>query len=665
MWQSVTLATRAAVLVGSLFAMGLVIVGAYALQVFESRYLALVGAHQQAMLEAQANRLDDKFDITKSVLAGIGRTPEANLMNDHQALQRFVDTRVFLHLSFDRGVRVYDRNGRMVVQSPVNGTAPVPIDIEQELVSDALATGKTHTSRPFVVDPSSTQPLLAMSSAVVDDKGQVVGALLGSLHLLSKQYAADLQTHKFGEAGYLFMTTRDRVMVMHPDPLRILQTAAARGQNEGYDRAADSGFEGTIETINSTGQNVLASFVRIRSMDWILGAYFPMAEATLPFDRALDALLGVALAAGALLTFGVAAMVHRLMQPVRALSRHLIELGEGRARPFVEPSAGEMKALSGAYNKMLLQLESSEAARREGEQHVMQLNETLEQRVRDRTLALEKANAELNDMLQRNAHIQEELVRSEKLAALGRLMAGLAHELNTPLGNALTVSSAMRDASARFNQKVQNAVLKRSELERFNAYCLDVCALIERNLTRTSNLIRSVKQAAVDQTAERRRKFDLSETIGEVLATVKHLVRHRPLQLHLNLAPGLEMDSFPGAMGQVATNLFTNVLDHAFGPDDAGDIWIECQAAEEDSVRLVVRDNGRGIDAEDLGKIFDPFFTTRLGQGGSGLGLYIVHNAVTGPLGGRIEVRSEVGKGTSFVATLPRTAPLPTAPHVL
>jgi len=125
------------------------------------------------------------------------------------------------------------------------------------------------------------------------------------------------------------------------------------------------------------------------------------------------------------------------------------------------------------------------------------------------------------------------------------------------------------------------------------------------------------------------------------------------------------MDSFPGAIGQVVTNLFTNVLDHAFGPEDAGDIWIECQTSEENSVRIEVRDNGRGIEAENLRKIFDPFFTTRLGQGGSGLGLYIVHNAVTGPLGGRIEVTSELGKGASFVATLPRTAPLPTASHVL
>ena len=665
LWQSVTLATRAAVLVGTLFALALAVVAAYALRVFESRYLELVGDHQLAMLRAQANRLDARFGLTEAVLTGIARTRDASLMRDHAALQQFLDTRVFLHLSFDRGVRVYDLSGRMIAQSPADRSDPVPPDIERELVSDGLAPGQVRISKPFVAAESNAQPLLAMSTAIVDERGKVVGVLLGSLHLLSKQYAADLQTHRFGRGGYLFMNTKDRIMLMHPEASRVFTMATDKSLNEGDDRATTDGIDGTRQTTDETGQDVLASFVKVRSTGWILGAHFPMAEASMPFDTALDALLGVVVVAGTLLTFLVGAMVHRLMQPVRTLSRHLTDLGQGRARPFIEPSAGEMQALSGAYNTMLLQLESSEAARKEGERHVLQLNETLEQRVHERTTALEKANAELSDMLQRNAHIQAELVRSEKLAALGRLMAGLAHELNTPLGNALTVSSAMREATARMSQKVRDAALKRSELERFNTYCMEVCELIERNLTRTSSLIRSVKQAAVDQTAERRRTFDLRETLEEVVVTVGHLTRHRPLRLHLNLAFGLTMDSFPGAIGQVATNLFTNVLDHAFGPEEPGDIWIECQAFGEDSVRIEVRDNGRGIEPENLGRIFDPFFTTRLGKGGSGLGLYIVHNAVTGPLAGRIDVQSERGKGTVFVATLPRTAPRPTAPHVL
>jgi len=444
---------------------------------------------------------------------------------------------------------------------------------------------------------------------------------------------------------------------MHPDPARLLKVAAKAGQNQGYDLAIDQGFEGTTETVNSTGLHALTSFARMRSTDWVLGANFPMNEAREPFRRALDALLWAIVATGLVLTLGVALMVRRLMQPIRTLSRHLLEVGQGRARPFVQPSSGEARVLSQAYNDMLGRLEASEAARSEGEQHVRQLNETLEQRVLDRTVALGKANTELSEMLAHNSRMQAELVRSEKLAALGRLMAGLAHELNTPLGNALMVSSGLREAIGRFGDKAASGTLRKSDVEGFSAYCNEAGELVERNLRRASELMRGFKQAAADQTAERRRSFDLRQTIEEVVSTLEHLVKFRPVRLHLDLQPGLWMDSYPGAIGQVVTNLFTNALDHAFGPADEGDLWISCQAEGDGSVRLEVSDNGRGIAPEHLGKIFDPFFTTRLGQGGTGLGLYIVHNAVTGPLGGYIEVHGAPGQGTRFTVTLPLVAP--------
>ncbi len=655
--QSMTLATRAALLVGALFALGFGLVTVHALRVFEARYLELVGRNQLAMLQAHASRLDDKFAIAQTVLAGVARTRDATSLADVQALQRFMDSRVFLHLSFDRGIRVYDGEGKLVVQSPA-GALPLPAEVERELVAASLASGARRMSAPFAASPPNAQPAFAISAPVTDDKGRIVGAMVGSLNLLSRHYAADLQAYRVGQRGYLFITTRDRLMLMHPDPARLLKVAAPAGKNRGYDLAVEQGFEGTTETVNSTGLYSLTSFTRMRSTDWVLGANFPMSEAREPFRRALDALLGVVVAVGLALTLGVALMVRRLMQPIRVLSRHLADVGEGRARPLVQPGGGEARVLAQAYNDMLGRLEASEAARNEGEQHVRQLNETLEQRVLDRTVALEKANAELSEMLAHNSRMQADLVRSEKLAALGRLMAGLAHELNTPLGNALMVSSGLRDATVRFSRKAVSGSLRKSDVDAFSAYCDEAGDLVERNLRRASELMRGFKQAAADQTAERRRGFDLRQTVEEVVSTLEPLLKHRPVRLHLDLQPGLGMDSYPGAVGQVVTNLFTNALDHAFGPTDEGDLWISCQAEGEASVRLEVRDNGRGIEPAQLGKVFDPFFTTRLGQGGTGLGLYIAHNAVTGPLGGRIEVHSEPGQGTRFTVTLPRTAPV-------
>jgi signal transduction histidine kinase len=352
----------------------------------------------------------------------------------------------------------------------------------------------------------------------------------------------------------------------------------------------------------------------------------------------------------------VGVTVHRLMRPIRQLSQRLLEVGEGRAQSFDLPGGGEVGVLASAYNRMLAMLDTSEAARRESEARIVQANESLEQRVLERTEAIERANAELNRMLERNARMQAELVQSEKQAALGRLVAGLGHELSTPMGNALLVATGMQRMAGEFSTRAGDGHLSASELDRFTAYCRDSCELVERNLSRANRLVTSFKQSAVDQIAERRRRFDLRQTIEEVMATLEHLMRFRPLRLHLALAPDIEMDSYPGAVGQALTNMFVNALVHGFGPEQSGDIWVSARHEGADEVRIEVRDNGRGIDPELLGKVFDPFFTTRLGQGGSGLGLYIVFNAVTGPLRGRIEVHSEPGRGAAFVVTVPRVA---------
>ena len=233
------------------------------------------------------------------------------------------------------------------------------------------------------------------------------------------------------------------------------------------------------------------------------------------------------------------------------------------------------------------------------------------------------------------------------LALAGAVTAGLGHELSTPMGNALMVATAMQHKALDFGGRAADGSLSLAELERFAVYCRDACELVERNLSRANRLVTSFKQSAVDQIAERRRRFDLRQTIEEVMATLEHLMKFRPLRLHLALAPDIEMDSYPGAIGQVLTNMFINALVHGFGPEQAGDIWVSARHDGPDEVRIELRDNGRGIDPEVMGKVFDPFFTTRLGQGGSGLGLYIVFNAVTGPLRGHIEVHSEPGAGSS------------------
>lgn len=288
--------------------------------------------------------------------------------------------------------------------------------------------------------------------------------------------------------------------------------------------------------------------------------------------------------------------------------------------------------------------------RKVAEDQLRELNATLEQRVAERTSELERA-------LQTLGRAQEELVRTEKLAALGSLVAGVAHELNTPIGNALIVASTLRDKSAQFESDVAADALRRSQLDGYVAMNVRAADLIMRNLTQAADLVSSFKQVAVDQTSAKRRDFDLKETLDEVLSTVRVLVKNTPIVVRTEFAEGVRMDSFPGPLGQVVTNLFNNALEHAFAGRPAGEIVLRTWRDDESRVMLEFADDGAGIAAEHLPKIFDPFFTTRLGQGGSGLGLNIVHNIVTGVLGGRISVDSRPGQGTRFTLQLPLVAP--------
>lgn len=181
--------------------------------------------------------------------------------------------------------------------------------------------------------------------------------------------------------------------------------------------------------------------------------------------------------------------------------------------------------------------------------------------------------------------------------------------------------------------------------------------MVERNLQRAATLINNFKQVAVDQTAEHRRTFDVDHTVEEVVSTLEFQVRTRSIAVHMDLHADVTMDSYPGPLGQLIVNFFTNALVHAFPDDVSGNIWITCSRQGDDTVKIVFKDDGSGIPDAHIQKIFDPFFTTRMGQGGSGLGLSIAFNIATGMLGGTLVVASAPGQGTIFTVVLPRVAP--------
>lgn len=310
--------------------------------------------------------------------------------------------------------------------------------------------------------------------------------------------------------------------------------------------------------------------------------------------------------------------------------------------------SGKMLHVSG--QKLAILCYENITQRHLNEQQVLDLNATLEHRVDERTQALSEAVLHLQTA-------QSELVRTEKLAALGALVAGIAHELNTPIGVSVTVATTLRDNAQGFEREMAQG-LRRSALERFVSGVREGCDLLDRNLLRAAQLIASFKQVAVDQTSENRRLFTLDTTLAEILLTLGPILRKSGHSVRCEIPPGVALDSYPGPLGQVVTNLIHNAFVHGLEGRTDGRVCVRARVLDGNEIELEIEDNGQGIAPQHLDRIFDPFFTTRLGQGGSGLGLNIVYNLVTATLGGRIEVHSQLGQGTRITLRLPRVAPL-------
>jgi ligand-binding sensor domain-containing protein/signal transduction histidine kinase len=302
---------------------------------------------------------------------------------------------------------------------------------------------------------------------------------------------------------------------------------------------------------------------------------------------------------------------------------------------------------------------------------VIMQKKMLEQQVAERTLEVlqqkelvEESNVLLNE---KNTQIeasmviltatQARLVEQEKLAALGFLVAGVAHELNTPIGNCLMAASSMEEHTNALMKTMEEGKISRSQLNSYASIVKEASALLMRGLNHSAKLVSSFKLVAADQSSERRLRFDLESTMIGIVATESGKIRDHHCTIDIAIPKEIIFDSYPNALSQVIHNLIDNSLIHAFNNGQSGNISLSACRLENDRVEIQVCDNGAGIAPNIIAKIFEPFFTTTLGQGSSGLGLSICHNIVTAILCGSISVQSELGKGSRFTLILPIDAP--------
>ncbi len=313
----------------------------------------------------------------------------------------------------------------------------------------------------------------------------------------------------------------------------------------------------------------------------------------------------------------------------------------------------EVGQLYDDFNKMLDKIEQRGREREEAENisrtyqaHLERLTNELEDRVKSRTIELQESFNQLQNT-------QAQLIESEKMSALGNLVAGVAHEVNTPLGISITAASIFKNEITSIKEMLDENKLSKSSLENFLQTINEADEILVKNLDRAAQLVKNFKKISVDQSSEDMRNFELNTYLKEVVSTFNSELKHRPIELVLDLDErAIEMNSYPGAVSQIVVNMLQNALLHAFDEDQEGKIILETHYYG-DNVSIIFKDNGKGIDATVAEKIFEPFVTTKRNKGGTGLGLNITYNLVTQHLNGSIQLDTEYKDGASFIINIP------------
>lgn len=348
----------------------------------------------------------------------------------------------------------------------------------------------------------------------------------------------------------------------------------------------------------------------------------------------------------------------RLLQPVLDLTNtaeKIINNHDYSLRVKIQ-SHDEIGTLTQRFNNMLDAIENYDQIRNKNEQVIKNLNENLEIKVTERTQQLNISNQELQTTLRELHDTQGYLVENEKMASLGSLVAGVAHEINTPLGISLTAASHLLNESHELQENHKKGNLTKIMFEQYQQDCTESTQIIVNNLHRAANLVKSFKQVSVDQSSEEVRSFNVKQYLQDILLSLQPELKQRKPEITLEIDDHLIISSFPGALSQIITNLIMNSVIHAFHNNPGGIINIKI-LKEDHLLSLIYTDNGAGIDPMILPRIFDPFITTKRGAGGSGLGTHIIYNLVSQLLGGNINVVSKLNQGATFTINFPVDTP--------
>lgn len=612
----------------------------------------LRSAEDQALREVRAMAAHHRrvVDTARLLLETLAKTGAMQLRNP-SSLQALLEEMLSRNAAY-AALGLADIHGNIVAASPEDAFSELD---RKRYFKDAL-TARSFVTGTYHLMPDRRRVVVEFAQPVLDKGGRVRGVLMAMFDL--------------GYFGHVFEDARLPVgsifTLTAADGTRLTRFPEAEKYTWVPDlprmvrRMSGGPEEGTFLEQGVDGVRRLYSFTRIHVADD--PSQCLMLRLGQPEDTALADARGsiafnvVLIFLATLLAVGAAWAIaeHAIARGVRQLVQAANRLGTGdlSARTGLTHGRGELGTLAEAFDRMASGLEDYDWERRRAEEEVCLLNMELEERVSARTAALAKANASLQEALENLRQTQGQLVLSEKLAALGELVAGVAHEINTPVGVALSATSTVANRCRSLSDLFARGEMKRSDLTEYLGSVQEGVEMSLLNLHRASDLIRSFKMVAADQVSEARRTFNVRQYVAEVLLSLRPKLKKTSHQIVVNCDDALVIESYPGAFSQILTNFLLNSLTHAFAEGQAGEITIDIARSERELI-LTYGDNGRGIPAEVQDKIFEPFYTTARSRGSTGLGLHIVFNIVTRTLGGTVTCCSAPGHGTTFQVRVP------------
>lgn len=347
-----------------------------------------------------------------------------------------------------------------------------------------------------------------------------------------------------------------------------------------------------------------------------------------------------------LIVISLVLILNKTFEPIKILTELSKDISNGNLdRDILVDQNDEVGVLSRSFLKMRDSI-------RQKIEELSYANSQLNEHKQNLEVLVESRTNELSESFERLKKTQEQLVESEKMASLGGLVAGISHEINTPIGIGVTAASHLEEEAVLFNKKYSEGAISRKNLELFIHDVIEASKLILSNMNKADRLIQSFKKVAVDQTSELNRKFYIHEYIKEILTSLMVEFRHTKHEIKTVCKEDFIVDSYPGALSQIITNLLLNSLIHGFENIDRGLITLAIERSNHDVI-ITYSDTGIGISKENIKKVFEPFYTTKRGHGGTGLGLHIVYNLVSQTLGGNIKCESGIGKGVKFYLRFP------------